>query len=289
MKISEIFKNKMTFSFEVFPPKEDKPLEPLLDTLSHLYRFEPDFISCTYGAGGTNKGRSVEVCDAVKKSGNEIMTHFTCIGNTREDIKKFISEYIALGIENVLVMRGDFPEGWEGTGGDFAHADELLAFLGAEFPELCMAAAGYPEKHISAASFDEDIAHLRSKQDNGAQFIMTQLCHDVDAYEVYVERMFRAGVDLPVVMGVMPVLAKDPIIRMTVSNGCSIPAELAAIIGKYENDPDDFKKAGKEYTVKQIHRFMAAGISGLHMYALNKYEDVSEIVSASGIRTAKPL
>ncbi|MDR3296468.1 MAG: methylenetetrahydrofolate reductase [Clostridiales Family XIII bacterium] len=289
MKISEIFKNKMTFSFEVFPPKEDKPMEPLLDTLARLYRFEPDFISCTYGAGGTNKGRSIEVCEAVKKSGNEIMTHFTCIGNTREDIKKFIKEYIALGIENVLVMRGDFPEGWEGTRGDFAHADELLAFLRAEFPGLCMAAAGYPEKHVGAASFDEDIAHLRSKQDNGAQFIMTQLCHDVDAYEDYAERIYRAGVDLPVVAGVMPVLAKDPIIRMTVSNGCSIPAELAAIIGKYEKDPDGFKKAGKEYTVKQIHRFMAAGIGGLHIYALNKYEDVSDIVNASGIRTAKPL
>lgn len=284
MKITEILKERMTFSFEVFPPKEDKPLEPLLETLSRLYRFDPDFISCTYGAGGTNKGRSVEICGLVKKSGHEIVSHFTCIGNSREDIKKYIAEYCALGVENFLVMRGDFPPGWEETHGDFEHADKLLAFLGAEFPGICMAAAGYPEKHIAAASFDEDIAHLRSKQDRGARFIMTQLCHDVEAYEKYVERIRRAGVWLPVVAGLMPVLARDPIIRMTVSNGCSIPAELAALLGKYEKDPESFKKAGKEYTVKQIHRFMAAGTNGLHIYSLNKWEDVSEIAAGSGIR-----
>jgi methylenetetrahydrofolate reductase (NADPH) len=287
MKIAEILKERMTFSFEVFPPKEDKPLEPLLETLARLYRFEPDFISCTYGAGGTNKGRSVEICGLVKKSGHEIVSHFTCIGNSREDIKKYIAEYCALGVENFLVMRGDFPPGWEGTRGDFEHADQLLAFLGAEFPEIGMAAAGYPEKHIAAASFDEDIAHLRSKQDRGARFIMTQLCHDVGAYEKYVERIRRAGVWLPVVAGLMPVLVRDSIIRMTVSNGCSIPADLAALLGKYEKDPESFKKAGKEYTVQQIHRFMAAGINGLHIYSLNKWEDVSEIVAESGIRKAK--
>jgi methylenetetrahydrofolate reductase (NADPH) len=284
MRIDEILKERMTFSFEVFPPKEDKPLEPLLETLSRLYLFEPDFISCTYGAGGTNKGRSVEICAAVKKSGHEIVSHFTCIGNSREDIKKYIREYLALGLENFLVMRGDFPPGWEGTRGDFAHADELLAFLGAEFPGLCFAAAGYPEKHIAAASFDEDIAHLRSKQDRGARFIMTQLCHDVAAYERYIERIRRAGIHLPVVVGIMPALVRDPIIRMTVANGCSIPAELAVLLGKYDKDPESFKKAGMEYTVQQIHRFMAAGINGLHIYSLNKWEDVSEIVTASGIR-----
>jgi methylenetetrahydrofolate reductase (NADPH) len=284
MKIAEILKKRMTFSFEVFPPKNEQPMEPLLQTLSQLYRFEPDFLSCTYGAGGTNKGRSLEICGAVKKSGHEILAHFTCIGNSRDDVKNFMAEYIALGIENFLVMRGDFPPGWEATHGDFAHADELLSFIGHEFPDLCMSAAGYAEKHIAAASFDEDIAHLRSKQDNGAEFIMLQLCHDVGAYERYVERVRRAGVHLPIIVGLMPVLARDAIIRMTVSNGCSIPAELAVLLGKYDKDPEGFKRVGIEYTVKQIHRYMAAGIDGLHIYTLNKWESVTEIVNASGIR-----
>jgi methylenetetrahydrofolate reductase (NADPH) len=287
VKITEILKERKTFSFEVYPPKDNKPLNPLLDIMPNLYRFQPDFISCTYGAGGTNKGRSLEICGAVKNSGHEMMTHFTCIGNTREDIRKYIGEYIDLGIENVLVLRGDLPEGWKNTQGEFLHADELLSFLRLEFPGLCMAAAGYPEKHIMAESFDEDITHLRSKQDNGAHLIMTQLCHDINAYERYIERVRRARVTLPVVVGIMPVLFKDSIIRMTVANGCSIPAELATIIGKYAQDPDSFKKAGKEYSVKQIHRFIAAGIDGLHIYTLNRYEDVSDIVTASGIRKVR--
>jgi methylenetetrahydrofolate reductase (NADPH) len=284
LKIAELLKKRMTFSFEVFPPKLDQPLEPLLKTLNELYRFNPDFISCTYGAGGTNKGRSKEICESVQKSGHTIMTHFTCIGNTRADIKTIIKEYLDLGIENVLAMRGDFPKGQETTGGDFDHADRLIGFLKAEFPGACLAAAGYPEKHILAPAFDADIAHLRSKQDAGAEFIMLQLCHDVEAYERFAERARRAAVHVPLIMGLMPALSKDPIIRMTVSNGCSIPKELAAIIGRYGDDPESFKKAGIEYTVNQIHRYMNAGVNGIHIYALNKYEDVSKIVIASGIK-----
>ncbi|GHV17645.1 methylenetetrahydrofolate reductase [Spirochaetia bacterium] len=295
MKIAEILKERTTFSFEVFPPKAEQPLEPLLETLDKLYRFEPDFVSCTYGSGGTNKGRSLEICAAIKQSGHEPVAHFTCIGNHRDEITRIIGEYTARGIENFLVMRGDFPPGQEETRGDFDHADQLTAFLRKEFPDICMAGAGYVEKHITAPSFDADITHLRSKQDTGASFIMLQLCHDVAAYERYIARIRRAGIHLPVILGLMPVLARDSIINMTVSNGCSIPAELAVIIGKYSSKPTDdevvkkqkaadFKKAGIEYTVNQIHRFMAAGIEGLHIYTLNKWEAVSEIVSASGVR-----
>ncbi|MDR2479194.1 MAG: methylenetetrahydrofolate reductase [Treponema sp.] len=283
MKIAELLKKKMTISFEVFPPKDEVPMDGILETLSHLYLFRPDFISCTYGAGGSKRGRNIEVCEAVKKSGNEIMPHFTCIGNAKDEIKKFVKDYQDMGIENILAMRGDFPPGWEGTGGDFSHADDLIGFISTEFPNFCISAAAYPEKHLLAPSFDSDITHLRSKQDKGTQFIMTQLCHDVPAYAHFVERIRRAGVTIPVIAGIMPVLARDPIIRMTVSNGCSIPAELAAILGKYEKDPESFTKAGIEYTVAQIHRYIAAGIDGLHLYSLNKWEKLTEILQAAGI------
>ncbi|MDR2771500.1 MAG: methylenetetrahydrofolate reductase [Clostridiales Family XIII bacterium] len=286
MKISAILKHKKTFSFEVFAPKPDKPLEPLMFTLSKLYGFAPDFISCTYGAGGTNKGRSLDVCAAVKADGQEIMTHFTCIGNTRADVRDYIGKCADLGIENVLALRGDFPAGWEGTRGDFSYADELLSFFGAEFPQLCMAVAGYPEKHIAAESPEADIARLRVKQDKGAELVVTQLCYDVDAYLRYAERIRRAGVTLPVVVGVMPVLFKEPTIRTTIFNGCSIPAELASIFGKYGEDPDGFKKAGKEYTAGLLERFLRAGIDGLHIYTMNKHEDVGDIVRNAGIRSA---
>jgi methylenetetrahydrofolate reductase (NADPH) len=283
MKIADLLMQKKTLSFEVFPPKEGKSLDPLLETLSRLYDLGPDFISCTYGAGGTNKGRSVEICARVKESGVEILTHMTCIGNTRGEIKNYIAEYRSFGVENVLALRGDLPRGWEGTGGDFGHGDDLVAFLQGEFPELCLAAAGYPEKHLDAPSFAEDVVHLRSKQDRGARFIITQLCHDVDAYSRYMERIRRAGVRIPVIAGIMPVLSREVILRITVSNGCSIPAELASLIGKYGDDPESFKKAGMAYTAAQIRRYLKEDLAGLHLYTLNKWEDIAGIVGAAGL------
>ncbi|MDR0289504.1 MAG: methylenetetrahydrofolate reductase [Treponema sp.] len=283
MKITELLKKKMTISFEVFPPKDGIPMDGILETLSRLYLFKPDFISCTYGAGGSKRGRNIEVCRAVQKSGNVIMSHFTCIGNNRDDIEKIANDYVGMGIDNILAIRGDFPAGWEGTKGDFAHADELINFLHSRFPQLCIAAAACPEKHIDAPSPEADIAFLRSKQDKGAAFIMTQLCHDVPAFERFLEKIRKAGVKIPVVAGIMPVLTREPVIRMTILNGCSIPAELAVIMGKYQDAPESFAKAGIEYTVKQIHRYIAVGIDGLHLYSLNKWEKLTEILKIAGI------
>lgn len=285
MKIIETLKERMSFSFEVYPPKTDQGMDNLKAAMQHYYEYKPDFISCTYGSGGSNAGRNAEVCEMLKADGaTEVMTHFTCIGNTKEDIISKMRHYRSIGIENILAMRGDLPKGWQGTQGDFSNADGLINFINRKFPGFCIAAACYPEKHILAPSFSADIAHLRTKQDNGAEFLVSQLCHDVHAYTTFVERIRKAGINLPVVIGIMPVLDKDAIIRMTLSNGCSIPDELAAIIGRYGDNPDDFKKAGIEYTINQIFRFISAGIVGLHIYTLNKYEDVETIITSSGIR-----
>jgi methylenetetrahydrofolate reductase (NADPH) len=141
MRIAELFKNKMTISFEVFPPKNEVPMDGILETLSRLYKFKPDFISCTCGAGGSKKGRNVEVCAAVIKNGNVIMPHITCIENSRDDIKDTVKKYADMGIGNILAVRGDIPAGWEGTRGDFSHADNFIGFLKNEFPKMCIAAA----------------------------------------------------------------------------------------------------------------------------------------------------
>lgn len=285
MQITEIMKSRMTFSFEVYPPKSDQSLEPLLETLEHLYKFHPDFISCTYGAGGTNAGRNVEICKAIKESGlTTPVTHFTCIGNSKEKINEELCNYQSNGINHILALRGDFPKGWEGTMGDFNYANELVGFIKKYFSKFCIAVAGNPEKHFEAGTFDEDIAHLRIKQDAGGEFIMTQLCHNVDQYLWWIDKIRKAGITLPVVVGVMPVLVKDPTIRMAVSNGSSIPRDLAQVIGKYGDNPEDFKRAGKEYTVKQIYRYINAGIDGLHIYSLNKWQDIADIINISGIK-----
>ena len=282
MKISDILKQKNTFSFEVFPPKEGQPLEPLLNTLDILYRYKPDFVSCTYGAGGSNKGLNLEVCRHILDSAFTPVSHFTCIGANKDEIKGIMDEYISIGIENVLALRGDLPKGWAGTGGDFAHADELMSYLHEICPGLCIGVAGYPEKHIEAISFEQDILHLKVKQENGAQFITTQICHNLDSFERYLELIMANDIDIPVIAGLMPVLFREGTVRMTLSNGCSIPGELAQIIGKFEHDPAGFKEAGKEYTVKQIERFLKTGISGLHIYTMNKHEDLVDILNHAG-------
>ena len=288
MSVVDIMKERMSFSFEVFPPKPEQPMEPLLDTLSHLYEFQPDFISCTYGAGGTNVGRNVEVCKAIQDSGKSIaVTHFTCIGNTREGVKEQLDHYLELGVNHILALRGDLPAGWEGTRGDFHYASDLVSYIREEFGDkFTIAMAGDPEKHIQCPTEEEDIAHLKIKQDAGADYIMTQLCFDVKAFEVWRDKIQKAGVHLPIDIGLMPVLNKDETIRMALSmNGCSIPKELARIISKYYDDPEGFRKAGMKYTVNQIFEYMNAGIDGLHIYTLNKWEAVTDIINMAGIRT----
>ncbi|MBC3888121.1 5,10-methylenetetrahydrofolate reductase [Acetobacterium paludosum] len=286
MNVPEIMKKRMCFSFEIFPPKVKQPLIPLLDTLEHLYQFKPDFISCTYGAGGSNAGRNIEVCKTIFDSGKSVpVPHLTCIGSTKGALSDKLKGYQAMGIDHILALRGDWPKGWEETRGDFNHANELVKFIKVNFPNFTVAVAGNPEKHFQAESIESDIAYLRLKQDEGADYIMTQLCHDVEYFERWVEKIRKAGIYLPIDVGVIPVISKDPIIRMTVGNGCSIPRDLAEIIGRYGDDTEDFKRAGQEYTVKQIHKFVNAGVDGLHIYSLNKWQDIKNILLKAGIRT----
>ncbi|MCL2066938.1 MAG: methylenetetrahydrofolate reductase [Treponema sp.] len=282
MKIAEILKKKRTLSFEVFPPKPEVPMDAVANTLNKLSRFAPDFISCTYGAGGSQRGRNLELCATVKNIGQIFVPHFTCIGSSREDVIKVIGGFMDLGAENLLALRGDYPPGWEGTKGDFSHADELLVFIGKEFPQLSLCAAAYPEKHLTAPSFESDIACLKNKQDCGASFFITQLCHNNAALEQFLEKARKAGVSAPVIAGIMPILSREPVIRMTLSNGCSIPAELAEIMGKYDKDPEGFAKAGMEFTAALIHDFQKLDIAGLHLYTMNKWEALTTILQSAG-------
>ena len=287
-KFSEILKERMTISFEVFPPKNDKPVEPLFETLDKLMGFKPDLISCTYGAGGTNKGRQSEILAHITGYGTTIaQANYTCIGTKKEDALNLVREYTGFGVNTFLGLRGDFPKGQTGTAGDFDHGNELIAFLRSNFPDIEIAGGCYPEKHINALSLDSDISFMRAKQDAGVNYFISQLCHDIDNYCRFADKFRKAGITVPVVFGFMPVLSKDATINMAVSNGCSIPAPLAEIIGKYGDNPDDFKKAGKEFTIKQMFRLISEGVEGLQIFTLNKYADVADILETSGIRHAE--
>jgi len=284
MKIIDRIQSGLTLSFEVFPPKADKPLEPLLATLEQLYSLAPDFISCTYGAMGSNKGRNLEVVRSIQQSGKcEALSHYTCVGNSKADVLSALSDYAEAGVENLLALRGDFPAGVAETQGDFTHANELIAFIRAQTSSFSLAAACYPEKHLLAESIEADIDALLKKQDAGADFLMTQLCYSVENYLRFIDRAKKRGVTLPIVAGVLPLLKKDGLVRMTLSNGCSIPAEVSTLVGRYGEGEESFRAAGHAFTVSLVRRLILEGASGIHLYTLNRYEDVADLVYDAGI------
>ena len=299
IKFSTMMKEKQLLSFELFPPKTDKGMENLPVTIEHLCEFRPEYISCTYGAGGANVGRNMDVCKMIQNAGTIPVTHFTCIGNTREGIRDQLKMYLDHGIDHMLALRGDLPFGWTGTGGDFKYATDLVAFVRKEFgDQFEIAVGGSPEGHIASRSFETDIAVLKQKQDNGADYVMTQLCWDMEQFKRWLDAIRKAGVTLPVDVGVMPILDEAATINMALSrNACVMPRELCKIWifpNPFEKDPfdvaaeqkrADFKKAGMEYTIRQIDEYRALGVNGIHLYVLNKWKDVTEIINESGIRT----
>ena len=305
MKMSDLMKKRMAFSFELFPPKTDVGDQKLLGeggVLDKLAGLKPDYISCTYGAGGTNVGKQLPVLKAIKSKGMAAVAHFTCIGNTREGMKEQLQNYLDNGIDHILALRGDLPFGWTGTGGDLHYATELVKFVREEFGDkFTIAVAGSPEGHIACRSLEADISFLKQKQDEGADYIMTQLCWDMDQFRYWVDAIRAAGVTMPIDVGIMPVLDAASTINMALSrNGCVMPRELCEIISKYwifpnpfVSDPYDadvegkkkaFKEAGLEYTVRLIDEYRVCGINGIHLYALNKYDDVARLVAMSGIK-----
>ena len=303
MKLAEAMKEKMLLSFELFPPKTDKGMENLPGTIEHLCKYQPAYISCTYGAGGTNVGKNMDVCKMIQDAGTVPVTHFTCIGNTAEGIKDQLQNYLDNGVDHMLALRGDLPFGWTGTGGDFAYATDLVAYVRKEFGDkIEIAVAGSPEGHISCRSLESDIAVLKQKQDNGADYIMTQLCWDMEQFKYWLDAIRCAGITMPVDVGIMPILDQAATINMALSrNACVMPRELCEIISRnwifpnpFVKDPFDadvegkkerFREAGIEYTINQIDEYRACGINGIHLYALNKWKDVSEIIDRSGLCT----
>ena len=297
---------RRTFSFEVFPPKTDVGTEKLLGhdgVIEKLERFSPDYISCTYGAGGANVGKNLEVLDFIRKRNNSVpVTHYTCIGSTREVITEQLQAYLDHGIDHILALRGDLPFGWTGTGGDLRYATELVKFIRDTYGDkFTIAVAGSPEGHISSRSIEADISFLKQKQDEGADYIMTQLCWDMNQFRRWMDSIRTAGITIPVDVGILPVLEIAPTINMALSrNGCVIPRPLAEIISKHwifpnpfapdetevsiEQKKADFKKAGIDYTIELIDQYRTCDIAGVHLYALNKYDDVACLIESSGIK-----
>ena len=288
MNIADKMRMKTTLSFEVFPPKTEKGMEKLPGVLEELYKWSPDWLSCTYGAGGSDKGYNLEICKAIADSGRTTpVSHYTCIHHSRADIEADVREYLSMGVDHFLALRGDYVPGESATNGDFDHADGLIRFMRERFGDrITVACSGIPEGHILSPNMASDTAFLKRKQDAGADFIITQLTFDMEQFARWMDEIRAAGVTLPVAVGVMPVLDRDKCIRHCVSmNGCAIPRSLARHISKYYDDPEGFRDAGMDYTVQQMYEYIRLGVNDLHIYALNQSAAVDEILRRSGLFT----
>ncbi len=285
MRIDRLYgRGRPVFSFEFFPPKTDEGAEGLMRTAADLKAsVEPDFISVTYGAGGSTRDRTHSVVTRVQgELGITGMAHLTCVGSTRDEVRAVVERLVASGVQNVLALRGDPPQGAGGytpTPGGFAHATDLIEFLAANYGRA-VGAACYPEVHPEAESAEKDLEFARRKQDAGAGFLTTQLFFDNASYERFVERARRAGVTIPIVPGIMPVTNVAQIERFTRMCGASIPPSLLARLKGIEDDPGAVMATGIEHAITQCRALLAGGAPGVHFYTLNKSHATRSVLAA---------
>lgn len=278
MNLQEIYSEnqKTILSFEVFPP--DTEIESLYGELAKLKKYSPALISLTYGAAGKNKEFSTGILTQLKDRMNfEVMPHFTCICNSKAAVEKNLAIIEKLGIKNILALRGDIPEDKTLCSYDFIYANELIEFIKNK-TNLSIAAAGYPEGHIESPDLKTDIENLKRKVDAGASVIYTQLFFDNNKFFSYVEKVRKAGINIPVIPGIMPVLSIKQVNKMTGLARISIPDKMKKNFEKYKNSPEDIKKFGTEYGTCQCAELLDNKVKGLHFFTLNKARAASEIL-----------
>ena len=269
MKAIELFEKKPVLSFEVFPPKPNVPIESIYETLAALKDLKPDFISVTYGAGGSVPGASTaEICETIQnRHGIPSIAHLPCINETKASVLEKLETFKAKGVENILALRGDRnPNVKPET--DFCYAADLIAFI-REHGDFDIAAACYPEGHPEAPDLDTDIAHLREKVEAGASHLISQLFYHNPDFYAFRAKLAQQNITVPVEAGIMPVTSKKSIERMVSLCGASIPNRLAKLMARYADDPASLKAAGLEYAIMQIIELLENGVDGIHIYTMN--------------------
>jgi methylenetetrahydrofolate reductase (NADPH) len=290
MRIEAILdERRPVFSFEFFPPKTDEGMENLWRTAQELKHDEPAFVSVTYGAGGSTRDRTITIVKRIKQElGLEAMAHFTCVGATTDELRAVLDEMRDAGIENVLALRGDPPKGqeeWTATPGGLSYSTELIELIAAEY-DFSIGAACFPEVHPAATSMDSDIGFLKRKVEAGAKFLITQLFFDNELYFDFVEKARAAGVDVPIIPGVMPVTNFSQIKRFTEMCGATIPSTLECELEARQHDPDAVRDLGVAYATLQCSELLARGAPGIHFYVLNRAPVARSVLAA--LRAAQP-
>jgi methylenetetrahydrofolate reductase (NADPH) len=282
MKIKDILnQKKFSLSCEVFPPKRDGNLESLYTTIKELGEVKPDFISVTYGAGGSTREKTIEISSRVKNEFHmDVLAHLTCIQSTRHDIAAILDALIQENVENILALRGDPPEGTNKflrTEGGFGYANELVEFIRAR-NVFSIGVAGYPEKHSEAPSLHIDMMNLKRKVDAGADFIITQLFFNNDAFYSFRDRASELKIHVPIIPGIFPILNYNQLTRIISLSGAQIPYRLGEKIDKNKDNPEEVEKYGIEHAIIQVENLLKNETAGLHLYCMNKSHPVKKIM-----------
>jgi methylenetetrahydrofolate reductase (NADPH) len=287
LKIVDILKAKAGLSFEIFPPRvqDDADLSGIFAAIDALGAARPDFVSVTYSPAGRNRERALGIAERIGRDGLCPLSHFTAVGYGRSDVDAMLASLAERGIENILALRGDIPPGLvypEAPWKDFRYASDLIRYIRERDEAICVGAACYPEGHPETRDPALNLARLKEKSDLGADFFITQLAFDDEAILRFVDSARRAGIAKPILIGVMPVLASSSIKRMIQLTGCSVPAELAAMIEAYAGKAEDMEKAGIEYAARQIRFLRERGADGIHLYSMNRPGPSLKILEAAG-------
>lgn len=288
MKINELFNTKeLVFSFEIFPPKVTSPISTVYNTLEELKDLKPDFISVTYGAGGSlTDNRTTELSSLVKeKYGVESVAHLTCISSTKEEIDIILDDLKMKGVENILALRGDIPVGQDPKG-EFNYAYELISHI-KNRGDFNILGACYPEGHVKGRDFKEDMLHLKLKEEMGATQFISQLFFDNSYFYNMLEQKEKLGIKSPIQAGIMPVVNKNQIERIASLCGSHIPEKFIKIMNRYEHDKDALREAGIAYAVEQIVDLVSSGVDGIHLYTMNNpyvarriHENINTIINS---------
>jgi 5,10-methylenetetrahydrofolate reductase, prokaryotic form len=272
-------------SLEFFPPRDDAGVETLRTTAAALKRISPDFVSVTYGAGGSTRERTAQVSDLLRHDfGFTVMPHLTCVGHSRAELLATADQLHAAGFRNIMALRGDPPKGettFTPSPDGLRYASDLVALLKSCHPDFCLGVGGYPEKHPEAPSLDADLTHLKIKVDAGAAFITTQLFFDNDVYYRFVDRCRALGINIPIVPGIMPVLSLKQIQRFTTMCGASLPQKLITRLEAAHDQPEIQESVGIDWALTQIRDLLAHGAPGYHLYILNRAK--SALALAAGL------
>lgn len=278
MKISEILKSRaVTVSCELFPPKQGSKLGNMQQIVREIAAYKPSFMSVTYGAGGSNSHNTLRVAEEVQNNGVTALAHLTCVGQSREKLHQALENFKASGIENILALRGDIPEG-QTVSDAFAHASDLIGEI-RRVGDFCIGGACYPEGHPESYNSAADIEGIRRKVESGCEFLTTQMFFDNNILYSYMFKLLKNGVDVPVIAGIMPVTNAKQIKRITGLSNTVLPQRFRAIVDRFADNPEAMKQAGIAYATEQIIDLIANDVTHIHIYTMNRPDIAGSIMT----------